>query len=83
MPNEFITPYLGEKIDYTYMYKDVISLPRRQIVSRRVLIRSQDQPWKQFGKEFGVKGKHGDLHFQKKSSNQDCYCSGCEKWVQL
>jgi hypothetical protein len=25
-PNDFVTDYLGEKIDYTYMYKDVISL---------------------------------------------------------
>jgi hypothetical protein len=26
-PKEFITIYLGEKINYTYMYKDIMSLP--------------------------------------------------------
>jgi hypothetical protein len=26
-PKEFITIYLGEKIDFTYMYKDLMSLP--------------------------------------------------------
>jgi hypothetical protein len=30
-PKEFITVYLGEKIDYTYMYKDLVSLPNISI----------------------------------------------------
>jgi hypothetical protein len=30
-PKEFITIYLGEKINYTYMYKDIVSLPKISI----------------------------------------------------
>ena len=30
-PKEFITIYLGEKIDFTYMYKDLMSLPNISI----------------------------------------------------
>jgi hypothetical protein len=30
-PKDFITVYLGEKIDYTYMHKDIISLPKISI----------------------------------------------------
>jgi len=30
-PKEFITIYLGEKIDYTYMYKHLVSLPNISI----------------------------------------------------
>jgi hypothetical protein len=28
LPKEFVTASLGQKIDYTFMYKDIVSLPK-------------------------------------------------------
>jgi len=42
-PKEFITVYLGEKVNYTYMYKDIVSLSKMSInngFSRRILVGS-------------------------------------------
>jgi len=87
-PKEFITVYLGEKIDYTYMYKDIVSLPKISINNG-----FQEEYWlgrrknHSSGRKKNVetRGNHV-LSTTKKikaelfwDDNRDCFCSVCKK----
>jgi hypothetical protein len=89
-PKEFITVYLGEKINYTYMYKDIVSLPNISINNG-----FQEEYWLGHrmnhcsGRMKNVETRDNYiLHATKKIKagdelfldyNRDCFCRVCKK----